>query len=403
MSNQIAAILSEIRKDFAKLSQLLEGTAAKQTPKEADETVWKHLTARWDFTAGILIVFTIIFTIITIIFMVFGYISATNVADVQHTVRETQAEITRMRDQTQLLVSDAVSSSDALRDLSEGDIFVSEGYRELARKEFSAARDAAAEATSLITAALRLTGVYMDELVDAYRYNPERCDLDPQPPLLCAPPNSSLRNDQTSGTAKLRPAICRVLFAARDLHAKATLFAGKSDGLIDDAKVLMILFHGRPEGYHWTGVAEEYIGVGHYDNAAKCFSVSIGQDIRQGNDLPSIDNVNLAELKFVSGDYENSRRLAKDYLGSRSDSYDRTPDVLAQFYLALAEYMGGRNANSAATFRERFGSHKDGVVGTFSSFVLERYLHSGRFSNLPQDQRKEIQSTADCLTGKKCQ
>jgi hypothetical protein len=409
MPNQIAQILAEIRNDLAKLSKLVDVAAGAQTPKDSEETIWKRLSAKWDLLQATLIVFTIVFTLLTIVFTVIGVLSAVNLSDINRTVRETQNDFNGMRTQTndlvrqtQQLVSDAVSSSEALSNLAEGDTFVSEGYRELERKEFGSALAFASEAISMITPALRLTGVYMDDLTSASRYDPEHCDLDPQPPpLLCEPLIPSSGSKQA--TEKLRPAICEALFAARDLHAKATTFAGKTAGLTDDAKTLMILFHGRPQGYHWMGIAEEYSGPDHYDDATKCFNASIHQDVHQTDDSRNVDSVNLAELEFVLGNYANSRRFAKDYLSSAPDSYGNGADILAQFYLALAELVGGVSTEATGIFRKRFGSLKDVVAGTFSPFVLKKYLQSSQFLNLPSERRQEIKKTTDCLTDKQCQ
>jgi tetratricopeptide (TPR) repeat protein len=429
MDKPIEVLLSEIRSDVAKLKSKLDDQGASKTPQESDE--WKRLSARSEFTQGTLTVFTIVFTILTMLFSVIGVISAVNLSELHTTARETVKAFNEVQDKAQnaenraeKLIQAAQSYPQMLGDVTQSDVLISEGDREYEARKYRRAQQFAELAIAQLSSVLERTGLSIKLLVDTQTFDEQACAIDGGTRDPCVLSSGS---DPLSATDKLRPAICEALFAAEDSRLKAILAANNEEAAsnkeaakkkeaanakeaANSARTLIALFGGRPEGYHWMGLVEEEKGQN--QNAAKCFDKSLSQG---GLDE---DYLNLAELRFVSGNYEDSYSNAKQYTDllsqSGSDPYSDPRGIIAMFYFSLADFMRGKGKDSSALadFRKQMTLLKGTAKGTavlnvlqrsFSSTVLDHYLDeldSGQ-KKLDDDYKKtEVIITANCFLGR---
>jgi hypothetical protein len=416
MAKTTEELLSEIRNDLTELRSRLDDRGPDGTSQEPEETIWKRLSARWDLLQGTLIVFTIVFTILTIIFTVIGVLSAVNLSDIQRTVRETQSAFNGVQDKThevetraEKIIQIAESYPEMLGDVTQGDVLISEGNRQFETKDYLSAQKSADQAIAKLSAVLRRTGMPIDTLINSFIFRAGVCAADKSAATVAASCVPSPVLDQTNGTAMLRPAVCEALFAAEEFRIKA-IFGGNRKEVVtlgrESAETLIVLYAGRPEGYHWMGLIEEE--EGHNDDAAACFDASIHQT-RSGFNR---DYLNLAELKFVSKDkdFSGSYSYARDYLNfvSGSDPYASPAGIVAMFYLSLAEFMLKGDPQFTGDFRKKLSSLKGSAVleslgRAFSPAALTHYLEDpdSALLTLTQDQQSEVRLTAKCLLDNK--
>jgi hypothetical protein len=412
MEKPIEESLSEIRSELAKLESRLDHQTPHNASQEPDDTIWKRLSARWDLLQATLIVFTIVFTILTIIFTVIGVLSAVNLSDIQRTVRDTQSAFNEVQSKTHEVESQAektvqvaASYPEMLGEVTQADILIGEGNRQYESKDYLSAQKSVDQAIAKLTAVLKRTGMSIDRLINSYVFRAGICAPDKTAAVVQASCEPSPGSDQSSGVAMLRPAICEALFAAEEFRVKA-IFAGNKKDVVtlgrDSAETLIVLYGGRPEGYHWMGLIEEE--EGHNDDATACFDASIHQT-RVGFNR---DYMNLAELRFISKDkdFSGAYSYAKDYLNfvSGSDPYASPASIVATFYLSLSEYMLKADARVPGDFRKKLASLKGSAAlellrRSFSPTALKHYLEDADspLVTLTVDQQAEVRRTAKCL------
>ena len=117
------------------------------------------------------------------------------------------------------------------------------------------------------------------------------------------------------------------------------------------------------------------------------------------------DYVNVAELKFASGEYALSRSNAKDYLVSQPDPYTNSAGIIAKFYLSLADFILSGNFDVTKKVSQKSSLRKEtDVEASFSPSVLNRHLTDADpvFKKLSPEQREEVRNTAECLLNRKC-
>jgi tetratricopeptide (TPR) repeat protein len=412
MDKPIEVLLSEISNDVAELKSKLDDQGASKRPQESDE--WNRLSARWNFTQGTLVVFTIVFTILTVLFTGIGAFTTVNLWDLQKTVRDTESRFREVQKQAELAatradqVTQAVQSyPEMLGDVAQDDVLISEGNRQYEAKNYLQAQESADKAIANLSSVLLRTGLSINELVDAQPFRVQACAIDSGKSAFVH--DSCVSSDQLSGTEKLRPAICEALFAAEDFRLKVIFAAAtKKEEVVPlvrgSARTLIALFGGRPEGYHWMGLVDEEEGQN--EHATKCFDESLHQTQGEINK----DSVNLAELEFVSKDYASSYLNARSYIDkltqSGTDPYSSPLGIIAEFYLSLADFMRREDSSGPADFRKRMASLKGNAVfddrqRSFSSTVLENYLKDSDspLIKLDDHKRTEITITANCFLG----
>lgn len=391
MPNSVEELLSEIRNEVAKLVTLLEEKPS-EPPEAADETLRIGPAAGSDHVEGKLTLFTIIFTVIAAFFLVVGISSIFLVYDAF-------GKLSELEQKNERIVTIAEHYPNILGDIAYAGIQISEANRLLEARDDLSARRVATVAIDRLWPLLEI-----GTAVNSSVFKPDTCMINAARVTLSIPGLSLNPEQQHALEDALLFPISEALFAAEDTRTKA-IFSGNQAERIrlarDSAKAMIILFGGRPEGYHWMGLIEEEEGDN--DDALHCFDKSLHQS------GPSKDYINLAELEFVLNHFAESRSDVSKYfrLVPSSDRYATSEGILAQFYESLSAFMLSSDPSVTDAFRRKIDSLKatavlDSARSRFSTTVLAGYI-----CNLPpsaqmpnQNQRDEIERTSKSLLGK---
>jgi cell division protein FtsL len=414
MDKSIEETITQLRKTTdqieARLATQEAGLAISAAKVDKDfiekvqEATWKQVKRRWDFVQGFLVVLTIVLTVIGAIIAIIAIVSSYNfyesrkiVDDIKNQAVETKKSIDAASENTKIYTY-------LLGINSLATVLMSEAYREAERKEFSEARRLATQAIDVLDDTFTKANTSIAGMMSTYTLNSDTCTLDPPTGASLTPCDAiSIKGIELG---QLYPAICRSYFYATDLRAQATFnLPAKTTSrsfvaseLRRDGKVLVWLDRSRTEGYHWVGIGE--VVVQHFDEARECFKVSSHQT--RGTSAEK-DFVNLAEVAFVTGSYIESANYAKSYLSPRGLLKEMTfetatpIEIIANFYLSLADFVLSRDAEAPQRFRASYGSLKFDPLGvTFSSEALDNFLteRDSPFQHLSWDKRQEVMRTA---------
>ena len=211
---------------------------------------------------------------------------------------------------------------------------------------------------------------------------------------------------QGLGPQTLRPAVVESLFSAYDLHARGTFFAKtKVKNIIrQDGAILLALGSDKWQGYHWIGLAAE--GGPQNKEARACFENSVRIE-----PVANKDQINLAELLFLDGRYDEAAVQANKYAASEYNRVASPADMVALFYLVAANRLASKKIPGAMN-PEQFMNKLKGLPnlsleGTFLSEDLENALDKSRpegdmFKVQDAAKKDDVRKMKDCFTQRKC-
>lgn len=423
MDNSIEESLKELRAEMARIAARLDSQDAssgrsKQKPdvpaedrpeimgariikdiadsiQQRNEAVWSQLSGRWDFVQGLLIVVTLVFTVIV-------GISAYNFNEARKAVDEVESRASQTKKDIADAVADARTYSDLLGYIALASTLVSEGYREFERKDYPESRTLTGKAIDSLDDAFIRIGRPIADIKKVNTFNPKTCRLESAVASIVPCDTNELKGAKV---AQLYPALCATYFSAMDLRARATFSLPKSiprnfvaAELRRAGQILMLLDRSRNEGYHWVGIAEALSR--HNDEAIACFELSSHQTTGTAAEK---DFVNLAETAFTVGRYDDAEKYAKSYLQPRGYPFGTAIEIIAQFYLSIAQFILETDLEGTKKFRKQYGSLGENPLGaSFSDEALELYLSESDspFLRLNAKQQAEVRRMAACLKNK---
>ncbi len=322
-----------------------------------------------------------------------------------------------LEDGTEVLTADAIKYSDVLSGLAKADAFSTQGDREFLRGNYFDALNMAEDAIRDLEPLLDKTGESKGQLMRETHYQPSTCErvltvtAHPNAPL----PDRVLKSKEVEdrfgglGPQSLRPAVEQALFAAYDLHARATFFAKEKEKEIvrQDGEFLLALdgLSSKWQGYHWIGLAAE--GGPDIKEATACFEHSVS-----AKPVANKDYINLAELLFIAGHYDAAVSQGEKYLQPDYNRFGSPVDVVAQFYVIASNVLSRkpqRDPLPPSQFIKKLGELPNlSLEGTFLSSDLQKALDESGPEGQPFKQQEAakkamVDKMAACLIKRQCE
>jgi hypothetical protein len=315
-------------------------------------------------------------------------------------------------DGTEVLTSDARKYSEILSGLAKADTFTTQGDREFLRGNYSDSVLMAEQAISYLDPLLKDTGVDKADFFASETFHPDTCDVAHREVTVASLPERSLKDKEVEqrfaglDPTTLRKAVLQALFTGYDLHARGSLF-GRSqyrDVVHDDGEKLLALDDSQWQGYHWIGLASE--GGPNNRLARACFNNSVMK-----KPLANKDHINLAELLFFEGRYDEARSEGSKYFESNYTQFSSATDVVAQFYLVSSNVLSKNSQTgilSADAFRQNLSKLPTlRLEGTFLSADLENATNDSdsrgkAFASQAPIKKEAVLKMVKCLVKREC-
>ena len=181
--------------------------------QKRDDEIWNRLSARWDFVQGMLIVLTIVFTVIVVVVSFNTYEARQAVKEADTALKDIAKQAGTTKSKAEDAANTVATYPEMIGNVMEADVLISDANRELQRNDYPAAGDAAYAAILKLMPALTRVGLPIQDLVRTSLFDDAHCKLNNAAfsSASCAP---SFVFGRSSGIDRLRPAICRALFAA---------------------------------------------------------------------------------------------------------------------------------------------------------------------------------------------
>lgn len=344
----------------------------------------EHLSSRWSFVTGM----TSFITLMVGFVFTYQVFRVEQVMETKKTMEKTAETLTRSVDLYTKILS---LMSDIEAKLTYGTI-------EFSRSNFEHATEIASEAIN------KLEAIYffhpLSNVAADFSGNPLACEFEGK--STASKQNSSTNNEHSELPLppELKSSLSEMYFSALDFHARASFASENYENVREDAIKLGRINQAKPEPYHWMGLY--YSSMEENEAAAqKCFEKSVYADYKGNPDL-----INLAEMALLNGDYKASFQKAKEFLKRKDGEVFIKPNnprqLVALFYEKTSEYL--KNSNSSEDLKKLREIIRDSTIeltGSYHDKEFQKFLASKHFSDLKENQKKEVSKTHICLVNRK--